>query len=218
VTIGPALDGFLLQASLIVALGAQNLFVLESGLKRRRHLLVAAICSCFDAALIAVGVVGSASVFGQFPDAKVIFGAVGAAFLAYYGVMKLKEAWRPAPVDASSARGSVSMRETVMLCSAFSLLNPHVYLDTMILIGGYAAKFPELSRRLAFGAGAASFSVLWFFGLSLFASTLSALLNNPRSMRAISLVAGIILLVMSWKFGALTYGWMLTTPVRPMYG
>jgi L-lysine exporter family protein LysE/ArgO len=88
------IEGFLLQASLILALGAQNLFVLESGLKRQRHLLVALICSICDTVLIAVGVAGAASIFVQVPSLKICSGALGVLFLIYYGVKKILEGFR----------------------------------------------------------------------------------------------------------------------------
>lgn len=204
----PAIEGFLLQASLILALGAQNLFVLESGLKRRRHLLVALVCSICDAVLIALGVGGAATLFVRFPTLKTGFGGLGVAFLVYYGLLKIKEAWRPPAAEAAHAQTSVSAKKVILLTLAFTLLNPHVYLDTMILIAGYAAKFPELATRLSFGAGAAACSVIWFYGLSLFSSRLSAVLNNPRSMRAISLVSGVILLVLSQRLGSDVYRWV----------
>src|SRR5271170_136620 len=111
---GPALQGFLLQASLILALGAQNLFVLESGLKRRRHLLVALICSICDAALITVGVAGAASLFVRVPLLKIAFGGLGVAFLVYYGLLKLKEAWRPPATEQAHAQTSVSVKKVIL--------------------------------------------------------------------------------------------------------
>jgi len=94
------------------------------------------------------------------------------------------------------------------LSFGFSLLNPHVYLDTIILVGGYSAKFPDLAERLTFGAGAASFSTIWFFGLSLFASTFSSILKNEKMTKVISVVSGLILLSLSLKLGREVYQWI----------
>lgn len=201
------LEGFLLQASLILALGAQNIFVLESGLKKQRHLLVAFVCSLCDAVLILLGVAGAASIFVQVPVLKIGFGILGVLFLVFYGAKKLIEGFRPAPLAESGALTTSSTRKVILLARGFSLLNPHVYLDTVILVGGYSAKFSDLSTRIEFGAGAASFSALWFFALAIFAYGSRRLLNNPRGMQIISLLSGIILLALSFKLGRDVYSW-----------
>ena len=200
-------EGFLLQASLILALGAQNIFVLESGLKRRRQFLVATLCSLCDAILIALGVLGASSLFVHIPWLKSLFGIIGVVFLVYYAIKKLKDGIQPPAVDEAKIETAVSTKQVVLLSLGFSLLNPHVYLDTVILIGSYAAKFSEIEKRMTFGFGASVFSTLWFFGLAYFASTMSSLLNNPRSMQIISFVSAIILLGLSWKLGSDVYVW-----------
>lgn len=124
------LQGLLLQASLILALGAQNIYVLESGLRRKRHLLIATICSVCDTTLIFSGVFGCASVFLKLPLLKVAFGVLGAAFLFVYGVLKLREVLRPPVVVEASTVMATSTRQVLTTTLAFSLLNPHVYLDT----------------------------------------------------------------------------------------
>jgi L-lysine exporter family protein LysE/ArgO len=206
------LEGFLLQGSLILALGAQNLFVLESGLRKQRHLLAATMCSLCDLILIAVGVMGAASIFVQIPLLKIIFGAVGVAFLVYYGVKKIIEGLQPSRAEKTHAATAKSVRRVVMLSLGFSLLNPHVYLDTVVLIGGYSSKFSEIAKRIEFGAGAASFSMLWFFGLATFAASMRAFLGNPKAMQIISLLSGIILLVLAWKLGRDVHSWTTLNP------
>jgi L-lysine exporter family protein LysE/ArgO len=198
----------LLQASLIFALGAQNIFVLESGLKKQRNLVVAAVCTLCDAFLIAVGVAGAASIFVRVPSLKIGFGLLGVGFLFYYGVKKIFEGLSSKETDQAYAATVSSLKQVILLSLSFSLLNPHVYLDTVVLIGGYSAKFPELSVRAIFGLGASSFSLLWFFGLSIFASFLSHLLNNRKTMKIIALVSGLILLGLSWKLGTDVFKWM----------
>jgi L-lysine exporter family protein LysE/ArgO len=158
--------------------------------------------------LIAVGVAGAASIFVRVPSLKIGFGISGVGFLAYYGIKKLLEGLSPHDGDHSKATTASSLKQVIGLTLSFSLLNPHVYLDTVILIGGYSAKFPELLGRAKFGFGAASFSVLWFFGLSIFASVLSRFLNNQKMMRRIALVSGLILVGLSWKLGRDVYTWL----------
>ena len=203
------IEGFLLQASLILALGAQNLFVLETGLKKQRNFLVALICSICDTILIGVGIIGSTTLFVQIPSLKVIFGILGVLFLFYYGVKKVIEGFANIDNTQIKIQTDITLKQTVLLTLSFSLLNPHVYLDTIILIGGYAAKFLSLEDKIQFGAGVASFSTVWFFGLSLFAYSLSELLKNPKTLKIISLISGTVLLVLSWKLGFDVYQWIM---------
>lgn len=203
----PFIEGFILQAGLILALGAQNIFVLESGLKRQNHLLVALLCSICDVILIAIGVMGAASIFVQVPLLKVIFGVVGVLFLFVYGIKKIKDGFNLKVEPNTPLQTASSKKQVILLTLGFSLLNPHVYLDTIILIGGYSAKFVELERRLQFGAGVGAVSILWFFGISIFAYTMSRFLNNQKGMKFISVAAGLILLVLSFKLGADVYAW-----------
>jgi L-lysine exporter family protein LysE/ArgO len=201
------LQGFFLQASLILALGAQNIFVLNSGLRRQRHLLVALVSSICDTLLIAVGVLGVATVFVQVPLLKIGLGILGVSFLFFYGVMKLREAKNGVHLSLVSTQQS-TVKQTILTTLGFSLLNPHVYLDTVVLIGGYSSQFDQLRERFYFGAGASFFSALWFFGLVFLAAVCSRVLNNPRAMRAVSLVSGLILVYLSMRLGRDVLEWV----------
>ncbi|MBS1960499.1 MAG: amino acid transporter [Bdellovibrionales bacterium] len=201
------IQGLLLQASLILALGAQNIFVLNSGLRRQHHLLVAFVCSVCDAVLIFVGVLGVATIFVQVPILKIGLGLVGVAFLFFYGFLKLREAKNGFQLKQDSAQ-AITVKQVVLTSLGFSLLNPHVYLDTVVLIGGYSAKFSELNERFYFGAGTATFSIIWFYGLALLASYSSRLLNSQRAMRIVSLVSGVILIFLAVKLGRDVWSWI----------
>lgn len=201
------LQGFFLQASLILALGAQNLFVLNSGLRRQRHLLVATICSICDGVLILIGVLGVATLFVKVPLLKIIFGVSGVGFLAFYGIKKLMEIKSTSKFSETAVPHTHS-RQVILTTLAFSLLNPHVYLDTVVLIGGYAAKFSLTNERIMFGVGASTFSVLWFFGLAILASAGNRLIHNEKAMKTVSLVSGVILLWLSVKLGRDVFGWI----------
>lgn len=201
------LQGFFLQASLILALGAQNIFVLNSGLKRQRHILVAFVCSVCDAALILIGVLGAATLFVQVPLLKILFGLLGVGFLFYYGIKKLKESKSDSIINESSIQ-SVELKKVLITTLAFSLLNPHVYLDTVVLIGGYSSKFHLIHERLVFGLGASFFSILWFFGLAILASAGNKLIHNHKFMRSISIISGVILLWLSVKLGIDVLHWI----------
>jgi L-lysine exporter family protein LysE/ArgO len=194
------IQGFFLQASLILALGAQNIFVLNSGLRREHHLLVALISSICDTLLVFVGVLGIASIFVQIPVLKIGLGIVGVGFLLFYGILKLREAKRGTTVLQESTRVT-TIKHTIFTSLGFSLLNPHVYLDTVVLIGGYSYE------RFYFGAGAASFSTIWFFSLALLAAFGSRLLNNVQAMRVVSLISGLVLLILAVKLGRDVWSW-----------
>ncbi len=202
-------QGFILQASLILALGAQNLFVLESGLKKRRHFLVALTCSVCDLTLVLLGVLGAASIFVRIYWLKVLIGSLGVLFLLYYALQKIQEYYRDDVRDKEKVQLTEGTKSVLLAALAFSLLNPHVYLDTVILIGGYATKFPDVYSRLIFGLGASAFSTVWFFGLAFLASTAQRLLNNPKAMRRVALVSGLILLFIAFKLGVEVWGWFV---------
>ncbi len=201
------IQGFLLQASLILALGAQNIFVLNSGLRKERHLLVAFVSSVCDTLLIFVGVLGVATVFVEFPLLKIGLGVLGVGFLLFYGFLKLREARVGVQISQLSSNAT-TLKQAVLTSLGFSLLNPHVYLDTVVLVGGYSSKFGEFIERFYFGVGASSFSVLWFFGLAILASIASRFLNNPKAMGRVSLISGLILVLLAFKLGADVWSWI----------
>ena len=205
--LGIFFQGFLLQASLILALGAQNIFVLNSGLRKHRHFLVAFVSSLCDTLLVFVGVLGVATFFLEYPILKTGLGIVGVGFLLFYGISKLKEAMTGIKISGS-VNQAASIKQTILASLGFSLLNPHVYLDTVVLVGGYSAKFNRFSERFYFGFGASAFSTIWFFGLALLASIAGRFLNNPRAMKIVSLISGIILILLAVKLGSDVIGWI----------
>jgi L-lysine exporter family protein LysE/ArgO len=198
-------EGFVLQASLIFALGAQNIFVLESGLKGQYPLAVSVTCFLCDFALIMLGVAGAATLFTQFPQIKIFIGILGILFLFHFGWTKL---WSTEVIDAKSEGQCHTLKETILKSITYSVINPHAYLDGIILIGGYSAKYDQLSDRFAVGMGAASFSLIWFLLLTTAASTMVPLLKNPRHMRFVMGSAGVALIVLSGKLGVDVYGWI----------
>lgn len=201
------LEGFLLQASLIMALGAQNLFVLESGLRRRHPLTVASICSLCDFTLIMIGVCGISTLFIQHLFLKIVIGVIGVGFLAYYGVQKIRE--NTTKVDLQNEKQlTYPRKQAVYKTLGFSLLNPHVFLDTLVLIGGFSAKFSLFSDRVLFGLGASAFSIVWFFSLVLLASSMQCFLKNPKVTGIILKAAGVILIYISIKLGIDVWMWI----------
>ncbi|HXH74275.1 MAG TPA: LysE family transporter [Bacteriovoracaceae bacterium] len=201
------LEGLLLQASLIFALGAQNLFVLECGLKRQHQFTVSFVCFICDLTLIMLGVAGAATMFNHYPLLKVVVGMVGVGFLFYYGVSKLLPV---TAVDPEAGKDLIksTLKKSILLSITFSILNPHAYLDAFILIGGFASKYEVMNDRLIFGLGAAIFSGIWFLLISSLSSVMKPLLSDPRRMRGVMSVAGLFLIFLSIKLGSDVLHWV----------
>ncbi|OKI71243.1 LysE/ArgO family amino acid transporter [Streptomyces sp. MJM1172] len=183
--IAAALAGFGTGLSLIVAIGAQNAFVLRQGARRHAVLAVVAICALSDALLIVLGVAGVGAVVTAWPAALTVVGIAGGTFLIGYGVLAARRVLRPVPGAALTSGGASpgSGRRAVLTCLAMTWLNPHVYLDTVLLLGSLAADRGDL--RWAFGAGAALASLAWFGSLGYGARLLSGPLARPSAWRVL---------------------------------
>ena len=171
-----ALTGFLTGLSLIVAIGAQNAFVLRQGLLRKHVLPIVLICAFSDAALIVLGVLGLGSLISILPWLLEVIRWVGVAFLVWYGSTALRRFMKNESLKAADA-GSGTLKQTVLTVLALTYLNPHVYLDTVIFIGGIANQFQEDKWFFVMGAVTASF--VWFFSLGFGAKKASVLVSKP---------------------------------------
>ena len=170
------LAGFLTGLSLIVAIGAQNAFVLRQGLLRKHVFVIVLICALSDALLIALGVLGLGSLISALPWLLEVIRWVGVAFLVWYGSSSLRRFIKQDSLQA--AESSVgSLKQAVLATLALTFLNPHVYLDTVIFIGGIANQFGDQKWWFVLGAITASF--LWFFSLGFGASKASVLVSKP---------------------------------------
>jgi L-lysine exporter family protein LysE/ArgO len=177
-------NGLLIAAGLIIALGAQNAFVLAQSLRREHHLPVALLCVFCDALLVAAGVFGLATLLAQSPLLLNIALWGGAAFLLWYGAQALLRACRPQALNADGLGTPRSLRAVLLAALAVTLLNPHVYLDTVLLIGSLGA---QQAVPGAYALGAASASLLWFMSLALGAAWLAPWLARPATWRVIDL-------------------------------
>jgi len=185
------LQGFLLGGGLIVAIGAQNAFVLRQGLLRSHVFLVCLFCALSDASLIGLGVGGFGTVVASSPTLLVIVAFLGALFLFGYGVLAFRRAYSPTAMEAATAERS-DLRTALLTCAAFTWLNPHVYLDTVVLVGGYSAQHEGMAR-LVFGLGAASASFVWFFALGYGARLLEGVFRRPAAWQVLdTLIGGIM--------------------------
>lgn len=184
-----ALAGLLTGLTLIVAIGAQNAFVLRQGIRREHLLPVVAICIAADAMLIALGTGGVRALVSSRPGLVRVVTWVGAAYLVGYGLLALRRATRPTGLEATApaSRGSV-----VATTLAITFLNPHVYLDTVLMLGSIANGFED--ERWAFAGGAVVGSTVWFTGLALGARALARPLASPRTWRVLDAVIGVTMI------------------------
>ncbi len=176
----PLVLGFIASFTLIAAIGAQNAFVLRQGIRREHVLPVVALCTVSDIVLISAGIAGVGALISAHPSALNIAKFGGAAFLVGYGLLAARRAWRPSslkPSDAAPAR----LIEVLVTCAALTFLNPHVYLDTVVLLGALANEHRD--ERWLFGVGAVTASAVWFSGLGLGARRLAGLFATPLTWR-----------------------------------
>ncbi|MFL9652648.1 LysE/ArgO family amino acid transporter [Streptomyces sp. PB17] len=197
-----AAAGFGTGLSLIVAIGAQNAFVLRQGIRRDAVLAVVGICALSDALLIALGVGGVGAVVVAWPGALTAVGWIGGAFLLCYGALAARRVFRPSGALRADGDAAGSRRRAVLTCLALTWLNPHVYLDTVFLLGSVAADRGPL--RWTFGLGAAVASLVWFAALGFGARYLGRFLARPAAWRVLDglVAATMIVLGLSLVTGA----------------
>jgi L-lysine exporter family protein LysE/ArgO len=189
-------QGLALSLGLIVAIGAQNAFVLRQGLRREHVGSVVLFCATADAVLIAAGVLGMAQALGDRPGLARALALAGAAFLAFYGWQALRRAWQPHALRAAEGGAGVSRGAALAQAAAFTLLNPHVYLDTVLLVGSIGAQQPGALRGW-FVAGASAASVLWFTGLGFGARWLAPWFARPRAWQVLDGLIGLTMGVLA---------------------
>ena len=187
--------GFALSCTLIVAIGAQNSFVLRQGLRREHVAPIVAFCALDDLALISAGVAGLATVLGRGPTLTLAHTIAGTLFLLGYGLRALRRAFQPQSLRAESST-RVSLRGAIAQAAAFTFLNPHVYLDTVLLMGSIGARQPADSR-LWFVGGAALASGAWFAALGFGARLLAPLFSRPRAWQVLDILVGATMLVLA---------------------
>jgi L-lysine exporter family protein LysE/ArgO len=190
-----ALAGAGFGLSLIVAIGAQNAFVLRQGLRREHVLAVVAVCALSDVLLIAVGVGGLGSLIQAAPWLLDTMTIGGAAFLVVYGLLAARRALRPSAINADVAGRPTSLRTAVTTCVALTWLNPHVYLDTVILLGSVAGSHGD--DRWWFGVGAAMGSIAWFTVLGYGARALRPMFAKPAAWRILDALIAIVMLAIA---------------------
>jgi L-lysine exporter family protein LysE/ArgO len=189
-------QGFALGLSLIVAIGAQNAFVLRQGLRREHVGSVVAFCAVADALLIAAGVLGMAQALGRSPGLARALAVAGAVFLAVYGWRALCRARRPQRLSVEAGGSGLARGAALAQAAAFTLLNPHVYLDTVLLVGSIGAQQPPALQGW-FIAGAGGASLVWFTALGFGARWLAPWFSRPRAWQVLDGLIGVTMFVLS---------------------
>lgn len=191
------MQGLGLGASLIMPIGAQNAHVIRTGIRGRHLALTVAACVIVDISLIALGMSGFGALVESSPALLAACRWGGAAFLLWYGLRCLLGSWRGGEAPALSAEAqSGSARKALFTVLAMSLLNPHVYLDTVVLLGAVGSSL-ALEHRNSFTLGAMAASLLWFTGLALLARRFSSLLGRPAVWRGVEAFTGVLMLVLA---------------------
>ena len=190
------LQGLALSLGLIVAIGAQNAFVLRQGLRREHVASVVFFCAITDALLIAAGVLGMAQALGERPMLANALALAGSVFLAVYGWKALNRALQQNGLLAAEDGQGLSWASAMAQAAAFTLLNPHVYLDTVLLVGSIGAQQPA-GLQAWFVAGASSASLLWFCALGFGARWLAPLFAQPRAWQVLDSLIGLTMWVLS---------------------
>jgi len=187
----PVIIGFLASLALIVAIGAQNAFVLRQGIRGEHVAAVVAVCTVSDIVLIAAGIAGVGAVISAHPTAVEVVTFGGAAFLLGYGLLAARRAWRPSALTPAEA-GPGRLLEVVVTTLALTWLNPHVYLDTVVLLGTLANEHDD--ARWLFGVGAVTASAVWFTGLGFGARRLAKLFAAPLTWRLLDAVIAVTMI------------------------
>lgn len=196
--ITPAFFGFTTAFALILAIGAQNAFVIRQGLARAHVFWLCLFCAVSDAVLIAAGVAGFGYVVTLYPSLPRVMALAGAAFLFVYGALRFLAAYRGS-YEMQLSGQSAGLGATLATAAAFTWLNPHVYLDTLALIGAVSTDFAPGAERLAFGVGAITSSFVFFFGLGYGARLLAPIMQSARAWRGLDIIIGVVMWALAAK-------------------
>jgi L-lysine exporter family protein LysE/ArgO len=187
--------GFSLSLSLILAIGSQNAFVLKQGIKKQHVLLVCTLCALSDAILISLGIAGFGVVVNEYPLIETYARYGGAAFLLVYSILSFKSAFSESRGLEPEAEVYDSALKVVGISLAFTWLNPHVYLDTVVLLGSISTQYE--GRQLEFALGAVLASFIFFFSLGFGARLLAPVFRNPKAWNVLEFVVGLTMLTIA---------------------
>jgi L-lysine exporter family protein LysE/ArgO len=198
------LDGFMIGAGLIIAIGAQNAFVLRQGIMRKHRLALAMFCSFSDALLITAGISGMGVIFTAHKNVTIAFSAAGAAYLLYFAFTSFRSAYRGNTLVADASAKSLPMKKVLITIAALTYLNPHVYLDTVVMLGSFGASRPA-AWRPAFALGAISASFAWFFSLAYGAAFLAPVFRSKSAWRILDASIGVLMIYIAFRMAAFAF-------------
>lgn len=196
-----AITGFATLFALILAIGAQNAFVLRQGLARQHVFWVCMVCALSDAVLITIGIAGTGTIAHSIPVLIDVLMWGGAVFLIAYGALSFGRAMRPERLEAAQ-ESAPTLRASIVTCLALTWLNPHVYLDTVALAGAISTQYETVALKFAFGLGATSASFVFFFSLGYGARLLAPIFAKPRAWAILDLIIAAIM----WSIAASLIG------------
>ncbi|MND89169.1 Arginine exporter protein ArgO [compost metagenome] len=185
------LQGFAIGLSLIVAIGAQNAFVLKQGLKKQAVFWVCFVCALSDSILVVLGITGFATVIQLYPELVGFAKWAGAVFLLWYGLQHARQAFQANQSLHAGSQNEIQLSKIIIVCLALTWLNPHVYLDTVVLIGSISTQFEQ--TKLYFALGVITASWFFFFSLGYGARVLIPVFANPKAWKVLD---GVIALIM----------------------
>lgn len=189
------LAGFSLSLSLILPIGSQNAFILKQGFKRQHVFAVCCVCAISDAILISSGVAGFGSVVNRYPTVEVVARYGGAVFLVTYAFLSFRSAFTVDHALKAQDNTSVPLWKSITMCLAFTWLNPHVYLDTLVLLGSVSTQYHP--NQLDFGIGAVLASFAFFFSLGFGAKLLAPVFAKPVAWKILECAVGVVMLVIA---------------------
>ena len=185
------LQGFAIGLSLIVAIGAQNAFVLKQGLKKQAVFWVCFVCALSDSILVVLGITGFATVIQLYPELVGFAKWAGAVFLLWYGLQHAIQAFKSNQSLHAGSQNEIQLSKIIIVCLALTWLNPHVYLDTVVLIGSISTQFEQ--TKLYFALGVITASWFFFFSLGYGARVLIPVFANPQAWKVLDVVIALIM-------------------------
>lgn len=191
------INGFILSGSLIIALGAQNAFVLQNAILKNQVFIICLICFLSDAILMSLGIFGVGGFLKQNKFFMILIASLGAIFLFIYGILALKRVFQPLNLKIK-VKNNFNKKEVILKTIAITYLNPHVYLDTVVIVGGIGATL-GFYQKIFFLLGSILASFIWFFSLGYGASYMSKILSNPKIYQIIDFLIAFVMFFISFK-------------------
>lgn len=192
------LEGTLLSAGLIIAIGAQNAYVLKQGILKNHIFWVSLICFICDFALMSLGVLGVGSLVAKHETFQIVLASLGALYILIFAYQSFRAMLKADVMDTGYYYGKSSLKSVIFGTLAITLLNPHVYLDTVVIIGGIAGTLED-QHKVAFLLGTLTSSFVWFFGLGYGARFLAPLFKKPVTWRVLNCLIGIMMLFIAYQ-------------------